>query len=170
MWLCSLQLILEHMNKATEAMMFRLGDLEGLASWEERFGQIGIDDSLVQPCISLLGAFAMKSAELLRVIDQSKQSFKAFFTWLQRVVWMMEVPDGNMAETKFDSRQVAQFIKDNFAGKDDGDQDHAMIDNVGQYFASQPLRTTQVNPVCWRGMVQRHCGGCTFCSVGSKGC
>jgi len=142
-------LILEHMNKATEAMMFRLGDLNGLAAWQERFGEIGIDSSLVQPCISLLGAFAMKAAELLRVIDQSKQSFNAFFTWLQRIVWMMEVPDGNMAETKFDSRQVARFIKDNFAGKDDGDQEHAMIDNVGQYFASQPLRTKQGSNGRW---------------------
>lgn len=135
--------MLEHMNQVTQALMFRIGDLEGLACWEERFGAVGLDVSAVQQCTTLLGSFALKSAELLNAIDESKSNFKAFFAWLQRVMWIIENDVGQVAPFEFDTAQVAQFIQNNFSSmlssKEDGE---AMVDVVGQYFAVDNLRTT----------------------------
>jgi hypothetical protein len=138
------QLVVEHMNQVTQALMFRIGDLEGLACWEERFEPVGLDVAAIQECTTMLGSFALKSAELLNAIDESKSSFNAFFSWLQRVMWLIENADGQAPNFKFDTAQVAKFITDNFSSllpsKEDG---QAMVDVVGQYFAPSPLRTVQ---------------------------
>ena len=136
------KLVLEHMNQVTQQLMFRMGDLEGLACWDERFAPVGLDVSAIQECTTLLGSFALKSAELLNAIEESKSNFKAFFAWLQRVMWIIENDGGQVSPFEFDTAQVAQFIQNNFSSTNDSKEDgEAMVDVVGQYFAAGKLRS-----------------------------
>jgi anaphase-promoting complex subunit 4 len=79
------RLAVTHFNQAIQALLFRLGDVSGLAEWTERFGLLGIDTRGLEKVTGTLGSLAHKSAELVRRIDSSRTSFKAFFAWLNKV-------------------------------------------------------------------------------------
>ena len=53
-----------------------------------------------------------------KAIELSKESFRAFFVWLQKVVWAVENPDatGSQAPIKstYANSDVIRFIRSNF--------------------------------------------------------
>lgn len=54
-----LALCQDFLQPATDAFLFRLGELLGLALCSERFGAIGLDPANANACIELAGAFLM---------------------------------------------------------------------------------------------------------------
>eukprot|EP00038_Savillea_parva_P016622 m.17355 g.17355 ORF g.17355 m.17355 type:complete len:889 (+) comp3492_c0_seq1:87-2753(+) len=143
-------------NQAVQALMFRLGDVGGLAAWTDRFAPLALNTVAVETAIGTLGSLTHKSVELVRRIDSSRTSFKAFFSWLNKVVASLDrkaPTDAAAAGGRTDFGQVSAFIEQNFGTARNGDK--VSVEHVGQYFDLSPLRTVQEHPQpAWQALLK----------------
>ena len=92
--------------RSTEALVFRLSDMVGLAKWEEKFGVIGlkIDDILALKRAAEL--LHLKGQETLVWVQDARANFAAFTVWLQSVVRKQNRQDSlHGTESLLDRRQ-----------------------------------------------------------------
>uniref|UniRef100_A0A8D2JJQ4 Anaphase-promoting complex subunit 4 n=1 Tax=Varanus komodoensis TaxID=61221 RepID=A0A8D2JJQ4_VARKO len=76
------KLVISHLQSGSEALLYHLSELKGMASWKQKYESLGLDASGIEEAITAVGSFILKANELLQVIDSSMKNFKAFFRWL----------------------------------------------------------------------------------------
>ena len=112
------KLVVKHLQAVSQAIVYHLSELRGMAQWYDKFGVLGLDLSAVDEAINAAGSFVLCSSDLQQVIDGSIKNFKAFFRWLYVVILRLskeEIPAelGKINQHQLDF--VAEFLRDNFS-------------------------------------------------------
>ena len=113
----------------------------GMAKWYERFGILGLSNTMVTECLKILGSLMLKTQELLGVIESALQSFIAFFKWLYLVILQLldeEVPVFVKKFNQEDVSLVAEFLHCQLGQQEKGKTRFSM-ERVGQYLKKEPL-------------------------------
>uniref|UniRef100_A0A670JBK7 Anaphase-promoting complex subunit 4 n=1 Tax=Podarcis muralis TaxID=64176 RepID=A0A670JBK7_PODMU len=76
------KLVISHLQSGSEALLYHLSELKGMALWKQKYESLGLDATGIEEAITAVGSFILKANELLQVIDSSMKNFKAFFRWL----------------------------------------------------------------------------------------
>lgn len=154
------KLVLKHLQAVTQALMYHMHDVVGMANWQEKFGALGLSQSAVDAARCSIGSFMLKATELQQVIDNSMKNFKAFFRWLYVVILRLSgeaiMPEMNKV-TQQDLIFVAEFLKDSFTEEAAMQKDPegatsssgVHLERVGQYLKNSPLYyppDTSTNP------------------------
>jgi len=121
----------DHLKKASEVLIFRLGELKGLALWQERFESIGLDENGVENVLQLAIVFILKTEQFLRAISQLKSLFSAFFYWLQKSVKLLNKENIPKGQAPVDTQKVTDFI-----------WNHFNLDQISSSFLPQPIAGT----------------------------
>ena len=132
---------LKNLQSGSSALLYHLNDLMGMAKWYERFGILGLSDTMVAECIKILGSLMLKTQELLGVIESALQSFIAFFKWLYLVILQLleeEVPPFVKQFNREDVSLVADFLHCQLGVGGTGKTRFSM-ERVGQYLKKEPL-------------------------------
>ncbi|XP_076467809.1 anaphase-promoting complex subunit 4-like [Babylonia areolata] len=112
------KLVVKHLQAVSQAIMYHLSELRGMAQWFDKFGVLGLDPAAIQEAINAAGTFVLCASDLQQVIDGSIKNFKAFFRWLYVVILRLskeEIPAelGKINQHQLDF--VAEFLRDNFS-------------------------------------------------------
>ncbi|KAF7248302.1 Anaphase-promoting complex subunit 4 [Varanus komodoensis] len=111
------KLVISHLQSGSEALLYHLSELKGMASWKQKYESLGLDASGIEEAITAVGSFILKANELLQVIDSSMKNFKAFFRWLYVAMLRMSedhVPPELNKMTQKDITFVADFLTEHF--------------------------------------------------------
>ncbi|XP_070613066.1 anaphase-promoting complex subunit 4 [Erythrolamprus reginae] len=137
------KLVISHLQSGSEALLYHLSELKGMALWKQKYESLGLDASGIEDAITAVGSFILKANELLQVIDSSMKNFKAFFRWLYVAMLRMSedpVPPELNKMTQKDITFVADFLTEHFneapelysrKGK------YFNIERVGQYLKDE---------------------------------
>ncbi|XP_035673981.1 anaphase-promoting complex subunit 4-like [Branchiostoma floridae] len=60
------KLVLNHLQRAGQALLFHLSELKGLSLWYDKYGMLGLNTQAVQEAWSCAGSFMLKTNELLQ--------------------------------------------------------------------------------------------------------
>ncbi|XP_039397495.1 anaphase-promoting complex subunit 4 [Mauremys reevesii] len=111
------KLVISHLQSGSEALLYHLSELKGMASWKQKYESLGLDAAGIEDAITAVGSFILKANELLQVIDSSMKNFKAFFRWLYVAMLRMSedhvLPELNKMTQK-DITFVADFLTEHF--------------------------------------------------------
>uniref|UniRef100_A0A8C4JCU3 Anaphase-promoting complex subunit 4 n=1 Tax=Dromaius novaehollandiae TaxID=8790 RepID=A0A8C4JCU3_DRONO len=111
------KLVISHLQSGSEALLYHLSELKGMALWKQKYESLGLDASGIEDAITAVGSFILKANELLQVIDSSMKNFKAFFRWLYVAMLRMSedhvLPELNKMTQK-DITFVADFLTEHF--------------------------------------------------------
>ncbi|XP_036619842.1 anaphase-promoting complex subunit 4 isoform X1 [Trichosurus vulpecula] len=111
------KLVISHLQSGSEALLYHLSELKGMASWKQKYEPLGLDATGIEDAITSVGSFILKANELLQVIDSSMKNFKAFFRWLYVAMLRMSedhvLPELNKMTQK-DITFVADFLTEHF--------------------------------------------------------
>ncbi|XP_069487956.1 anaphase-promoting complex subunit 4 isoform X2 [Ambystoma mexicanum] len=125
------KLVISHLQSGSEALLYHLSELKGMALWRQKYKPLGLDSKTIEDAITAVGAFILKANELLQVIDSSMKNFKAFFRWLYVAMLRMSedhvLPELNKMTQK-DITFVADFLTEHFNEAPD------LYDRKGKYF------------------------------------
>uniref|UniRef100_A0A4W3IAU0 Anaphase-promoting complex subunit 4 n=1 Tax=Callorhinchus milii TaxID=7868 RepID=A0A4W3IAU0_CALMI len=125
------KLVISHLQSGSEALLYHLSELKGMAMWKQKYQPLGLDVSAIEDAINAVGGFILKANELLQVIDNSMKNFKAFFRWLYAAMLRMSddhvLPELNKM-THRDVAFVADFLSEHFKEAPE------LYDQKGQYF------------------------------------
>ena len=152
-------LALKNLQSGSNALLYHLNSLMGMARWYERFGILGLSDTMVAECLKILGSLMLKTQELLGVIESALQSFIAFFKWLYLVILQLldeEVPAFVKRFNQEDVSLVAEFLHCQLGQRDKGKTRFSM-ERVGQYLKKEPLLFKVDNAEnTWRTFLDSH--------------
>ncbi|XP_058882418.1 anaphase-promoting complex subunit 4 isoform X1 [Acipenser ruthenus] len=125
------KLVISHLQSGSEALLYYLSELKGMALWKQKYEPLGLDAALIEDAITAVGSFILKANELLQVIDSSMKNFKAFFRWLYVAMLRMSedhvLPELNKMTQK-DIAFVADFLTEHF------NEAPELYDRKGKYF------------------------------------
>uniref|UniRef100_A0A8V0YAZ8 Anaphase-promoting complex subunit 4 n=1 Tax=Gallus gallus TaxID=9031 RepID=A0A8V0YAZ8_CHICK len=111
------KLVISHLQSGSEALLYYLSELKGMALWKQKYESLGLDASGIEEATTAVGSFILKANELLQVIDSSMKNFKAFFRWLYVAMLRMSedhvLPELNKMTQK-DITFVADFLTEHF--------------------------------------------------------
>jgi len=82
------------MYRSTQALVFRLHDLVGLAEWTQHFSAIGLQQDRFQLLLELAQELLLKLQELLTSIHGARANFAALSVWLQTVCRNYQIRSG----------------------------------------------------------------------------
>lgn len=125
------KLVISHLQSGSEALLYHLSEVKGMALWKQKFQPLGLDPAAVEDAITAVGAFTLKTSELLQVIDKSMKNFKAFLRWLYVAMLRMSedhVPPELNKMTQKDLTFVADFLSEHFSANEE------LFDRKGKYF------------------------------------
>uniref|UniRef100_A0A8B9RGB6 Anaphase-promoting complex subunit 4 n=1 Tax=Astyanax mexicanus TaxID=7994 RepID=A0A8B9RGB6_ASTMX len=125
------KLVISHLQSGSEALLYYLSEVKGMALWKQKFQPLGLDPSAIEDAITAVGSFTLKASELLQVIDKSMKNFKAFFRWLYVAMLRMSedhVPPELNKMTQRDLAFVADFLSEHFSANEE------LFDRKGKYF------------------------------------
>ncbi|XP_060633849.2 anaphase-promoting complex subunit 4 [Anolis sagrei] len=111
------KLVISHLQSGSEALLYHLSELKGMAAWKQKYECLGLDASGIEEAVTAVGSFILKGNELLQVIDSSMKNFKAFFRWLYVAMLRMSedhVPPELNKMTQKDITFVADFLTEHF--------------------------------------------------------
>ncbi|MFT7809437.1 anaphase-promoting complex subunit 4 [Arapaima gigas] len=120
------KLVISHLQSGSEALLYHLSEVKGMALWKQKFQPLGLDASAIE------GHFAVICfCFCCRVIDKSMKNFKAFFRWLYVAMLRMSedhVPPELNKMTQKDIAFVADFLAEHFS------ENEELFDRKGKYF------------------------------------
>ncbi|XP_056337750.1 anaphase-promoting complex subunit 4 isoform X2 [Danio aesculapii] len=125
------KLVISHLQSGSEALLYHLSEVKGMALWKQKFQPLGLDPTDIEDAIVAVGSFTLKASELLQVIDKSMKNFKAFFRWLYVAMLRMSedhVPPELNKMTQKDLAFVADFLSEHFSANEE------LFDRKGKYF------------------------------------
>uniref|UniRef100_A0A672QLI2 Anaphase-promoting complex subunit 4 n=1 Tax=Sinocyclocheilus grahami TaxID=75366 RepID=A0A672QLI2_SINGR len=125
------KLVISHLQSGSEALLYHLSEVKGMALWKQKFQPLGLDPAAIEDAIVAVGSFTLKANELLQVIDKSMKNFKAFFRWLYVAMLRMSedhVPPELNKMTQKDLAFVADFLSEHFSANEE------LFDRKGKYF------------------------------------
>ncbi|KAG8569443.1 hypothetical protein GDO81_014414 [Engystomops pustulosus] len=111
------KLVISHLQSGSEALLYHLSELKGMALWKQKYEPLGLDAKAIEDAVTAVGSFTLKANELLQVIDSGMKNFKAFFRWLYVAMLRMSedhVPPELNKMTQNEITFVADFITENF--------------------------------------------------------
>uniref|UniRef100_A0A671NVK0 Anaphase-promoting complex subunit 4 n=1 Tax=Sinocyclocheilus anshuiensis TaxID=1608454 RepID=A0A671NVK0_9TELE len=119
------KLVISHLQSGSEALLYHLSEVKGMALWKQKFQPLGLDPAAIEDAIVAVGSFTLKANELLQVIDKSMKNFKAFFRWLYM--------------TQKDLAFVADFLSEHFSNEElfDRKGKYFNVERVGQYLKDE---------------------------------
>uniref|UniRef100_A0A8C2GWV1 Anaphase-promoting complex subunit 4 n=1 Tax=Cyprinus carpio TaxID=7962 RepID=A0A8C2GWV1_CYPCA len=117
------KLVISHLQSGSEALLYHLSEVKGMALWKQKFQPLGLDPAAIEDAIVAVGSFTLKASELLQVIDKSMKNFKAFFRWLYM--------------TQKDLAFVADFLSEHFSELFDRKGKYFNVERVGQYLKDE---------------------------------
>jgi hypothetical protein len=99
------KLSLQYLIPATEALLFCLDSLLGLARAQDADHGVMLGDADVKSAIAATGAVTLKNTELLAAIRSSGTDFRAFFAWLQNALAQLDesTKSANQVGCRFDA-------------------------------------------------------------------
>lgn len=107
-----LTLLNDHLNPATEHIIFRLGELEGLARWRVRFEGVGLCAQRLAALTDAATLLRKRAEEALLLLCRVRTNYSAFFRWLSRMANLLSdastVPPGSTTSQDFEA--VADFL------------------------------------------------------------
>uniref|UniRef100_A0A803VMS3 Anaphase-promoting complex subunit 4 n=2 Tax=Muscicapidae TaxID=36291 RepID=A0A803VMS3_FICAL len=137
------KLVISHLQSGSEALLYHLSELKGMALWKQKYESLGLDASGIDEAITAVGSFILKANELLQVIDSSMKNFKAFFRWLYVAMLRMSedhvLPELNKMTQK-DITFVADFLTEHFNEAPDlynRKGKYFNVERVGQYLKDE---------------------------------
>ncbi|MEE6462336.1 hypothetical protein FKM82_001563 [Ascaphus truei] len=137
------KLVISHLQSGSEALLYHLSELKGMALWKQKYEPLGVDAKAIEDAITAVGSFILKSNELLQVIDGSMKNFKAFFRWLYVAMLRMSedhvLPELNKMTQK-DITFVADFLTEHFNEAPDlytQKGKYFNVERVGQYLKDE---------------------------------
>ncbi|XP_028818286.1 anaphase-promoting complex subunit 4 isoform X2 [Denticeps clupeoides] len=125
------KLVISHLQSGSEALLYHLSEVKGMALWKQKFQPLGLDPAAIEDAVTAVGSFTLKASELLQVIDKSMKNFKAFFRWLYVAMLRMSedhVPPELNKMTQKDLAFVADFLAEHFSANEE------LFDRKGKYF------------------------------------
>nr|XP_033804073.1 anaphase-promoting complex subunit 4 isoform X2 [Geotrypetes seraphini] len=137
------KLVISHLQSGSEALLYHLIELKGMALWKQKYEPLGLDAKGIEEAITAVGSFILKANELLQVIDSSMKNFKAFFRWLYVAMLRMSedhvLPELNKMTQK-DITFVADFLSEHFNEAPDlysQKGKYFNVERVGQYLKDE---------------------------------
>uniref|UniRef100_A0A673H405 Anaphase-promoting complex subunit 4 n=1 Tax=Sinocyclocheilus rhinocerous TaxID=307959 RepID=A0A673H405_9TELE len=124
------KLVISHLQSGSEALLYHLSEVKGMALWKQKFQPLGLDPAAIEDAIVAVGSFTLKASELLQVIDKSMKNFKAFFRWLY-------VGKLHFCMTQKDLAFVADFLSEHFSELFDRKGKYFNVERVGQYLKDE---------------------------------
>uniref|UniRef100_A0A672ML31 Anaphase-promoting complex subunit 4 n=1 Tax=Sinocyclocheilus grahami TaxID=75366 RepID=A0A672ML31_SINGR len=126
------KLVISHLQSGSEALLYHLSEVKGMALWKQKFQPLGLDPAAIEDAIVAVGSFTLKASELLQVIDKSMKNFKAFFRWLY-------VGKLHFCMTQKDLAFVADFLSEHFSNEElfDRKGKYFNVERVGQYLKDE---------------------------------
>uniref|UniRef100_A0A671NNR9 Anaphase-promoting complex subunit 4 n=1 Tax=Sinocyclocheilus anshuiensis TaxID=1608454 RepID=A0A671NNR9_9TELE len=136
------KLVISHLQSGSEALLYHLSEVKGMALWKQKFQPLGLDPAAIEDAIVAVGSFTLKANELLQVIDKSMKNFKAFFRWLYVAMLRMSedhVPPELNKMTQKDLAFVADFLSEHFSNEElfDRKGKYFNVERVGQYLKDE---------------------------------
>uniref|UniRef100_A0A3Q4GG77 Anaphase-promoting complex subunit 4 n=1 Tax=Neolamprologus brichardi TaxID=32507 RepID=A0A3Q4GG77_NEOBR len=135
------KLVISHLQSGSEALLYHLSEVKGMALWKQKFEPLGLDAAAIEGAITAVGSFSLKANELLQVIDKSMKNFKAFFRWLYVAMLRMceeHVPPELNKMTQKDIAFVADFLSEHFSEELFGRKGkYFNVERVGQYLKDE---------------------------------
>uniref|UniRef100_A0A8C1IC31 Anaphase-promoting complex subunit 4 n=2 Tax=Cyprinus carpio TaxID=7962 RepID=A0A8C1IC31_CYPCA len=134
------KLVISHLQSGSEALLYHLSEVKGMALWKQKFQPLGLDPAAIEDAIVAVGSFTLKASELLQVIDKSMKNFKAFFRWLYVAMLRMSedhVPPELNKMTQKDLAFVADFLSEHFSELFDRKGKYFNVERVGQYLKDE---------------------------------
>ncbi|XP_016149794.1 anaphase-promoting complex subunit 4 isoform X2 [Sinocyclocheilus grahami] len=122
------KLVISHLQSGSEALLYHLSEVKGMALWKQKFQPLGLDPAAIEDAIVAVGSFTLKASELLQVIDKSMKNFKAFFRWLYVAMLRMSEDHVPPELNKKDLAFVADFLSEHFSANEE------LFDRKGKYF------------------------------------
>ncbi|XP_073441368.1 anaphase-promoting complex subunit 4 isoform X2 [Dendrobates tinctorius] len=137
------KLVISHLQSGSEALLYHLSELKGMALWKQKYQPLGLDAKAIEDAVSSVGSFTLKVNELLQVIDSGMKNFKAFFRWLYVAMLRMSedhvLPELNKMMEK-DITLVADFLTEHFNESPDlynQKGKYFNVERVGQYLKDE---------------------------------
>nr|XP_006122447.1 anaphase-promoting complex subunit 4-like [Pelodiscus sinensis] len=60
------KLVISHLQSGSEALLYHLSELKGMASWKQKYESLGLDAAGSEDAITAVGSFILKANELLQ--------------------------------------------------------------------------------------------------------
>ena len=145
------KLVVKDIQRVCQLLFCHINSLKGMALWESKFSQVGLDISSVDAALKSIGSFLLKSTELQQVIDNSMRNVKAFIRWLYTAMTRHNNEPSTQSELNKVSQQdiqfVSEFIKENFDFESSSPtkalqrptDTNFTCERVGQYFKDRKL-------------------------------
>ncbi|CAG2108339.1 unnamed protein product [Medioppia subpectinata] len=142
------KLVVKNVERVLQHIYCHFNALKGMALWEEKFGDVGLDVMSVNTTLKNIGSFLLKSTELQQVIDNSMRNVKAFIRWLYTAMVRLLNNESSQSELTKVSQQdiqfVTEFIKENFefessANTSRPSSSNFTLERVGQYLKEKDL-------------------------------
>jgi len=107
-----LQLLNDHLSPATEQIIFRLGELEGLARWKVRFDGVGLKAEAISALTDLATRMRAKIEKTLLLLCRVRANYASFFRWLARMCTLLSDQGslGSTTATSKDLDTLADFL------------------------------------------------------------
>uniref|UniRef100_A0A803TE43 Anaphase-promoting complex subunit 4 n=1 Tax=Anolis carolinensis TaxID=28377 RepID=A0A803TE43_ANOCA len=73
------KLVISHLQSGSEALLYHLSELKGMAAWKQKYECLGLDASGIEEAVTAVGSFILKGNELLQYMTQKDITFVADF-------------------------------------------------------------------------------------------
>uniref|UniRef100_A0A3P8Q7C3 Anaphase-promoting complex subunit 4 n=1 Tax=Astatotilapia calliptera TaxID=8154 RepID=A0A3P8Q7C3_ASTCA len=72
------KLVISHLQSGSEALLYHLSEVKGMALWKQKFEPLGLDAAAIEGAITAVGSFSLKANELLQISASMTQKDIAF--------------------------------------------------------------------------------------------
>lgn len=140
------KLVVKKLEAVGQGMAYVLSQVRGMALTKDRFGILGVEESIVVAAIKEAGSFLLKSTELQRMISWSMKNFMAFLRWLSHMHLLLTgatVPPELAKSTRDEVRNIFEFmenIEDVIVDRDGKTFRKFKLEKVGQYLKDEDLK------------------------------
>ncbi|TSN30216.1 Anaphase-promoting complex subunit 4 [Bagarius yarrelli] len=60
------KLVISHLQSGSEALLYHLSEVKGMALWKQKFQPLGLDPATIEDAVTAVGSFTLKASELLQ--------------------------------------------------------------------------------------------------------
>ncbi|KAA0201291.1 hypothetical protein HAZT_HAZT004924 [Hyalella azteca] len=158
------KLVVKQLEAVGQGLVFVISQMLGMARRTDRYGQLGVEESVVCQSLKEAGAFLLKTGELQQVIGTSVRDFLAFIKWLAAVhlrINGLQVTQELAKTTQQETSHIMGFLHDTLeevvVDKYGNRHRKFRLEGVGQYLSEEELKTpvnASNNP--WLLFLQEH--------------
>uniref|UniRef100_A0A3Q0TEJ8 Anaphase-promoting complex subunit 4 n=1 Tax=Amphilophus citrinellus TaxID=61819 RepID=A0A3Q0TEJ8_AMPCI len=121
------KLVISHLQSGSEALLYHLSEVKGMALWKQRFEPLGLDAAAIEGAITAVGSFSLKAI---------------FFCFPTAMLRMCEehVPPELNKMTQKDIAFVADFLSEHFSENEElfgRKGKYFNVERVGQYLKDE---------------------------------